>query len=54
MKVTLEYPKLNYRITIDGEKHQVDRLLNKLPYFALNELNDEDLKNITIYEENIR
>lgn len=46
------YPCLNgdYTISISGPKDKVHWVANKLNYCSLDELNDEDLKDITIEE----
>lgn len=54
MELTLEYKDLNYKIHIEGEEVKVNKFLQKLHLFALNELNEEDLEDITIDEEIIR
>ena len=39
-----------YQIAISGAEDKVDWVLRKLEYFALNELNDEDLADVDIEE----
>lgn len=39
-----------YQIAVSGAEDKVDWVLRKLEYFALNELNDEDLADVDIEE----
>ena len=53
MELTLCYPYLDYdyKITISGPENNVYYVVTKLGYMSLNELNDDDLKNVTITEK---
>ena len=53
MELTLCYPYLDYdyKITISGPENNVYYVATKLGYMSLNELNDDDLKNVTIIEK---
>ena len=52
MEAVISYPYFNcdYKVTISGPESKVYYVLKKLEYCALNELNDDDLKDITLKE----